>query len=98
MRRSQDDLVSKWISTVDESIMFENLVSLTQYNRYTLSDGIYQARDYLINSIKSINNSIDVQTQKFFVSGKEAYNVMATLKGTSNLNDWYIIGGKINIQ
>ena len=78
---------------MSEENIFEYLVSLTFYNRYTLSNGIYAARDYIVDQIKLINDSIDVTTQKFFVNGKEAYNIIATLKGTSNLDDWYIIGG-----
>ena len=87
------NLIDKWLSSVSEENIFEYLVSLTFYNRYTLSNGIYAARDYIVDQIKLINDSIDVTTQKFFVNGKEAYNIIATLKGTSNLDDWYIIGG-----
>lgn len=71
--------------------------TLTTYNRWSRGTDILNARDWLVAQFQAMPG-LSVTTQAFTVpasGGNPAvtrYNVIATLPGTTRVNDWYIVG------
>jgi len=69
-----------------------DVTTLSGFNRYTHGPQIDQARDWLVNQFDAMPG-LTVTTPSFWVQSTLAYNVMATLVGTTTPDQWYIIGG-----
>ncbi len=71
--------------------------TLTGFNRWTRGSGILNARDWLVSQFQAMPG-LTVTTQPFTVPASApnpqvtAYNVIATIQGTTRPDDWYIIG------
>jgi len=71
--------------------------TLTGFNRWTRGPGILNARDWLVSQFQAMPG-LTVTTQPFTVPPSApnpqvtAYNVIATIPGTTRPDDWYIIG------
>jgi hypothetical protein len=59
--------------------------------RYTHSAQILQARDYIKTEFEAVG--LPAELDDFQVGGTTAYNVIATLTGTTRPNEWYIVCG-----
>ena len=86
--------VQNLVNSISSSRLYNNIVDLAQINRYSLGNGIFTAQNWIVNQITNINPEISVSLQPFNVQGKTINNVIAKIQGKSNLDNWYIIGGK----
>jgi len=80
--------VKHFLEEININRWFEYVQILSSYNRYSLLDGINEARDWISSLLKNIEG-MDVSCQEFTLRGKTVTNVIGTLKGT---DDVYIIG------
>jgi len=71
---------------------FDDVVTLASTNRYTHGSEILTARDWIAQQLAALPG-ITVTTPSFGVGGTTAYNVVGTLPGTTQADDWYIVGG-----
>lgn len=85
------------VDQVNGSRWFADDQSLATFNRWTRGGSIINAREWLITQFQSMPG-LTVTTQSFTVPASggnpavTAYNVIATLPGTTRPNDWYIVG------
>lgn len=84
--------VQALVDEIDGNRWITDVASLASFNRYTHSPQIHDARDWLVAQFGGLPGVI-VQTPSFDVSGTVAYNVVATVTGSSRPDDWYIVGG-----
>lgn len=77
---------------VDAQRWFDDIVTLASHNRYTHGSGILAARDWVAQQLQALPG-VTVTTPSFHVGSTTAYNVVGTLPGTTQLDDWYIVGG-----
>ncbi len=84
------------VDAVDGNRWYSTNQSLASYNRYTRGSDIANARDWLVSQFSALPG-VTATTQQFTVPNAGggstiAYNVVATLPGTTRPNDWYIVG------
>lgn len=85
------------VDQVDGQRWYANNQTLSAFNRWSRGPTIANARDWLVAQFSAMPG-LTVTTQAFTVpaSGPNpavtAYNVIATLPGTTRPNDWYIVG------
>jgi hypothetical protein len=84
--------IQQLVDQVDGDRWMVDLTTLAGYNRYTHGPQIHQARDWLVTQFEAMPG-LTVTTPSFWVQSTLAYNVMATLEGTTTPDQWYIIGG-----
>jgi len=84
--------VGDLVDDVDPQRWFGDIVTLASFNRYTLGPDIELARDWLVQQFQSLPG-LEVRTTSFPVYDVTAYNVIATMPGTTRPDDWYIVGG-----
>jgi hypothetical protein len=80
---------------VDAQRWFDDVVTLASYNRYTNTSSILAARDWIAQQLAALPG-VTVTTPSFEVTygwTATAYNVIGTLPGTTQPDDWYIVGG-----
>ncbi len=76
---------------VDPQRWFNDASMLATYNRHTHGSEILQARDWLVQQFEAMPG-LTVETPIFEVGSTSAFNVIATLSGSSRPGDLYIIG------
>ncbi len=84
--------IQAFVDEVDGDRWMVDVTTLSGFNRYTHGPQIDQARDWLVNQFDAMPG-LTVTTPSFWVQSTLAYNVMATLVGTTTPDQWYIIGG-----
>jgi len=90
--RDWDPAVQALVDEIDGDRWFIDIETLADFNRYTHSPGILDARDWLVAAFETLPG-VTVETPSFMVGSTVAYNVIATLPGSSRPDDWYIVGG-----
>jgi hypothetical protein len=80
------------VDQVNGNRWFDDVVSLSSFNRYTHSQEIHHARNWIVAEFESMPN-LTVTTPSFQVWGTTAYNVVARIDGSARPNDWYVVGG-----
>lgn len=90
--RRWDPAVQALVDEIDGDRWFIDIETLADFNRYTHSPGILDARDWLVAAFEALPG-VAVETPAFMVGSTVAYNVIATLPGSSRPDDWYIVGG-----
>jgi hypothetical protein len=86
-----DISIQALVDSVNGSRWHGDVQTLAGWNRWTRGDGVVGARDWLVQQFQSLPG-LTVTTQAFPVGQATAYNVVATLQGTTRPNDWYIVG------
>ncbi|MEM7581855.1 MAG: M28 family peptidase [Acidobacteriota bacterium] len=76
---------------VDAQRWFNDVSTLSSYNRYTHGSEILQARDWLVQQFAAMPG-LTVETPVFEVGATAAFNVLATLTGSVRPDDLYIVG------
>lgn len=89
--RAVDPTIQNLVDQVNSSRWFADVSHLATYNRWTRGGDILNARDWLVAQFSALPN-LQVTTQSFSVSGDTAWNVIATLPGTTRPQDLYIVG------
>jgi len=84
--------VQALVDEIDGDRWFIDVQTMAAFNRYTHSPGILAARDWLVAGFEALPG-VTVETPSFMVGGTAAYNVIATLPGSTRPDDWYIVGG-----
>lgn len=84
--------VQDLVDQVNGDRWFADIETLASYNRYTHGSDILNARDWLVTQFGALPG-VAVTTPSFNVSGTTAYNVIATMIGSTRPDDWYIVGG-----
>lgn len=87
-----DPAVQGLVDEIDGDRWFVDIETLALFNRYTQGPGILDARDWLVAAFEDLPGVV-VETPSFMVGGTIAYNVIATLPGSTRPDDWYIVGG-----
>lgn len=90
--RRWDPAVQALVDEVDGDRWFVDLETLADFNRYTHSPEIINARNWLVAAFEALPG-VTVETPSFMVGSTVAYNVIATLPGATRPDDWYIVGG-----
>lgn len=90
--RDWDPTVQALVDEIDGDRWFIDIETLADFNRYTHSPGILDARDWLVAAFETLPG-VTVETPSFMVGSTVAYNVIATLPGSTRPDDWYIVGG-----
>ncbi len=85
------DTVASLVAEVDEARWFSDVETLATWNRHTRGTQIHDARDWLVSQFAALPG-LTATTQSFSVGATPAFNVIATLPGTTRPNDWYLIG------
>lgn len=91
LTESQKQTALSIMEEVDAVRWFSDVAALTNWNRHISSVDIVSARDWFKSQFESLAAE-SVSLQKFTVSGRDAWNVIATFN-ESDANDVYIIGG-----
>lgn len=91
-QRSFAPLVQTLVDEIDGDRWFADLTELATFNRYTHSPQILVARDWLVAAFTALPG-VTVETPSFVVGSTVAYNVVATVDGSTRPDDWYIVGG-----
>eukprot|EP01120_Amphizonella_sp_Union-15-10_P001658 TRINITY_DN11808_c0_g1_i1.p1 TRINITY_DN11808_c0_g1~~TRINITY_DN11808_c0_g1_i1.p1 ORF type:complete len:436 (+),score=70.11 TRINITY_DN11808_c0_g1_i1:65-1372(+) len=86
------DPISNLVNLVDDVRWFNDVKTLSTFNRYSLGTGIKSAENWIISQIKTINPKIEVSTQQFTVKSTAAFNIIAKITGTQRPNEWYVVG------
>eukprot|EP01091_Cochliopodium_minus_P000802 TRINITY_DN1070_c0_g1_i1.p1 TRINITY_DN1070_c0_g1~~TRINITY_DN1070_c0_g1_i1.p1 ORF type:complete len:429 (-),score=131.31 TRINITY_DN1070_c0_g1_i1:68-1354(-) len=84
--------ITALVNSINQTRLTSVVDGLAKFNRYSLGNDILNARDYIINHVRSINSNIPITSETFTVSGKTCYNVIATITGRTNTDKWYIVG------
>ncbi|MEM7051062.1 MAG: M28 family peptidase [Acidobacteriota bacterium] len=79
------------VDEVDADRWFNDASTLAAFNRWTRGGEILQARDWLVDQFEAVAG-LAVTTESFAVGADTGFNVIATLPGTSQPDDWLIIG------
>jgi len=87
--------ISELVAKISGPSWFQDVTTLAGYNRYSLGTGLASAQDWVISQLKLLPN-LTVTTEPFTVSGRQSYNVIATLPGTTLPNEWVIIGAHLD--
>jgi hypothetical protein len=90
--RDWDPAVQGLVDEIDGDRWFVDIETMADFNRYTEGPGILDARDWLVVAFEGLPG-LAVETPSFMVGGTIAYNVIATLPGSTRPDDWYIVGG-----
>ncbi len=87
----QSSIVKAIMDEVDVVRWYGDVATLTNWNRHISSVDIVSARDWFKSQFESLNPA-SVTLQKFSVSGRDAWNVVATFNPTE-AGDIYVVGG-----
>lgn len=88
-----DPRIQALVDQVDADRWFADVETLASYDRHSNHPELADARDWLIAQFSAMPGITSVETQPFLVSGQMAWNVIATLPGHSQADDWLIVGG-----
>jgi hypothetical protein len=86
-----DVSIQSLVDSVNGNRWHADVGTLGGWNRFTRNAGVLAARDWLVGQFQTLPG-LTVTTQAFSVGQTTAYNVVATLQGTTRPNDWYIVG------
>lgn len=83
--------VQDLVDQVDVQRWLADVSTLAEWNRYSFNSDLVEARDWLTSQFEAIPN-VAVTTQSFNLNGTALDNVIATITGSEQPDDWYIIG------
>ena len=92
-----DPQIAAFLDEIDATRWFGDVETLAAWNRWTRGPEVLTARDWLVAEFSGLEG-FSVTTGEFWVPpnswpGAWAYNVVATIQGTSRPDDWYVVGG-----
>lgn len=92
-----DPQIGAFLDEIDIARWFEDVSTLAAWNRWTRGPQVLSARDWLVSQFSALDG-FTVTTGEFWVPpnswpGAWAYNVIATVPGSSRPDEWYIVGG-----
>lgn len=81
------------VNAIDSARWFRDVETLATYNRYTKGTGIIQARDWMRAQLETLPN-LQTRLDEYMVgTSTKAWNIIATIPGSSDPNKWIIVGG-----
>jgi len=86
------ELVSELLNEINVNRWYSYVEKLSSFNRYAEGDGIKEAREWIVGTLKEING-LQVTTQEFTKGGHTFGNIIGTLSGTEQSENKIIIGG-----
>jgi len=86
-----DPSIQALVDAVDGNRWLADITTLASFNRWTHGTDILNARQWLVDAFDALPG-LTVETPTFTVGSTTAYNVLATLPGTTRPDDWYIVG------
>lgn len=87
-----DPQIEALLSELDAGRWFADLSTLAGWNRWTRGSQILSARDWLEAAFEGLDG-VSATTASFPVGANTGWNVIATLPGTLQPDDWYVVGG-----
>ncbi len=87
-----DPRIQMVVDQVDPDRWFADVTTLAGFDRHSLSDEMDDARDWLDGQFSAMPGMDSVLFQEFLVAGEPTWNVIATLNGATQPDDWIIVG------
>jgi len=85
--------ITNLVNSLDQESLYNDIVSLANFNRYSLGSGILSARNWIVNTVISMGYSASNITQQSFpINSVTGYNVIVRVEGAANTSNWVIHG------
>jgi len=83
--------IREMVSLINRNSFLETATKMASFNRFSFGQGIGQARTWITEEITKLGKFV-LRTEEYSLRGTRSFNIIATINGTLNSSDFYIIG------